>query len=282
MKKLLLSLTLALTAASAHAEYSIQNKTIDVVIPQSNTSGVATIFFTMQEYAERQKITLVPLFKPGAAGKIGLDYAEKNSNNANTILLTAVSDIVHNKAQDKFTPITAVSEVKLTLVASKKSNIKHTADIAAQPADRLNWVYSANAQLILIDTVADHYKLEKSKMNLISYTPGKGVPAITSLISGDVDIGYVLPSAARQFASTGQLTIVELDPALEIKLDSKPNLVAAFAPKNTSPSVNQVWQEFIHAFLNDTAVKMKLNTMGLQPITQGPANLTKVLNSWNN
>ena len=282
MKKLLLSLTLALTGAVAQAEYSAQNKTIEVVIPQSSTSGISQIFLAMQEYAEKQKISLVPVFKPGAAGKIGLDYAEKHSNNVNTILLTTVSDIAHNKAQDRFTPITTVTEVKLVLVASKKSNIRHISDIAKHPMDKFNWVYSSNAQLSLIDTVLKHYNFDKSKMNLISYTPGKGVPAIVSLISGDVDIGFVMPISSQQFIDSGQLTLVELDSSLETKFKSKPNAVAMFSPKNTTAASNKFWQEFTSTFLNDSAAKAKLDTLGLQPVPQGPVNLTKVLSSWSN
>lgn len=282
MKKLLLSLTLALTSVAAQAEYSARNKTIDVVIPQSAASGLSQIFLAMQEYAEKQKISLVPVFKPGAAGKIGLDYAEKISNNANTILLTTASDIAYNKAQDRFTPISAVTEVKLILVASKKSNIKHANDIAKHPADKFNWVYSSNAQSSLIDTVLKHYNFDKSKTNLLPYTPGKGVPALVSLVSGDVDIGFVLPLSAQSFIQSGQLTLVELDSSLETKLKLKPNAVAMFSPKNSTAASNKFWREFNQSFLDDAAAKKKLDTLGVQPLPTGQADLMKILSSWNN
>lgn len=282
MKKFLLSLALALTVVSAHAEYSARDKTIDVVIPQSADSGLSQIFLAMQEYAEKQKISLVPVFRPGAAGRIGLDYAEKNSNNSNTILLTTVSDMTHNKAQDRFTPITAVTEVKLILVASKKSNIKHISDIKEHPVDKFNWVYSSNAQLSLIDTILGHYKLEKSEMNIIPYTPGKGVPALVSLVSGDADIGYVMPLSAQSFIQSGQLTLVEMDPLLEDKLKSKPNAVAMFSPKNGSAESNKFWREFTQSFLGDAAAKKKLDMFGVQALPVGQDELMKILSSWNN
>lgn len=282
MKKLLLSLSLALISAASHAEYTAQNKNINVVIPQSATSGLAQILLVMQEYAEKQKISLVPVFKPGAAGKIGLDHAEKNSNNADTIVLTTVSDIVHNRAQGRFVPVSNISEVRLLLVASKKSNIKHLDDVAKHPADRFNWVYSSNAALSLIDGILDHYKLEKSKMNLVQFTPAKGVSPLVSLISGDVDIGYVMPLTAQQFIDNGQLTKVELGTDLQHKLESKPNAVSVFTTKNSTAASNKFWQDFAAAFLNDEQVKKKLDNIGVKSLPSGPNNLAQVLNSWSN
>jgi len=281
MKKLFLALAF-LSSLPSYAEYTAQNKNINVVIPQSAASGLTQVFLVMQEYAEKQKISLVPVFKPGAAGKIGLDYAEKNSNNADTIVLTTVSDIVHNRAQDKFVPVSNISEVKLVLVASKKSNIKHIDDVAKHPADKFNWVYSSNPQLTLIDGILDHYKLEKSKMNLLHFTPGKGGSTVASLISGDVDIGYVLPGISQQFIDNGQLTKVEVGTALQRKLESKPNAVSVFATKNSTAASNKFWQEFTTAFLNDESAKKKLDNIGVKPMPSGPNNLVQVLNSWTN
>ena len=282
MKKLLLPLVFLSCSLFAHADYTAADKTINVVIPQSNPSGLANMFLMMQNYAEKKKISLVPIYKPGASGKIGLDYAEKTSNDGNTLLLATTSDILQNNASSKFDPVTNISEVRLVLVASKKSNIKHINDIVKAPADKFNWVYISTPQLALINSIADHYNMEKSKMQLVAYSPARGVPPQVSLISGDADIGYVMYSAAKQFIETDQLTVVELDLSLKKKLDAKVNAVSLFLPKNTNADANKFWEGFVGDFLKDEDTKKKFEAMDNHALPVGKVHLKKVLDSWVN
>lgn len=282
MKKLLLSLTLLCTL-SAQAEVSpLANKTINIVIPNAPASGYTPIFLMMQQYAAAQKISLRPVYKPGAEGKIGIDYAAASPAGGNSILMSTVSDMTHNKAAGKFDPVTNISAAELVLVASKKSNIKHINDIVTAPADKFNVAYSSTAQLTLIDTIINHYGLDKSKMNIVAYTPSKGVPIQLSLLSGDVDFGYVLHTSSKQFIEDGELIIVEMDSAIKAKIDAKANTVALFLPKNTEPGADKLWEKFISGFLEDAVTKQKFQTMGIRSLPVGKDNLVKVLDSWAN
>lgn len=282
MKKLLLSLAFLSFSLVSHAEYSATNKTINVVIPNGNPSGLSHVFLIMQSYAEKQNITLTPVYKPGANGKIGIDYAEKAPNNGNTLLLATASDVAQHKATDRFDPVTNINEVKLVLLASKKSNIKNTNDIFKAPPDKFNWAYNSTSQLSLINSIADHYNLEKSKMQLVAYTPNQGAPIQLSLLAGDVDIGYALYSQAKQFIDNDKITLVELDPPLKKRLDSKINSVALFLPKNTNDDARQFWEKFVADFLEDDDTKKKLEIMKSRALPTGKSNLINVLNSWAN
>lgn len=282
MKKLLSSLVFLSFSLVAHADYSATNKTINVVIPNANPSGLSHMFLIMQSYAEKQKITMTPVYKPGANGKIGIDYAEKAPNDGNTLLLATASDIAQHKAADKFDPVTNINEVKLVLLASKKSGIKNTKDIIKAPPEKFNWAYSSSSQLALIDSIISHYDLEKSKMQLVSYTPAKGVPVQLSLAAGDVDIGYTVYSAAKQFIDNDTITLVELDPPLKKKLDSKINSVALFLPKNTDDHAEKFWEKFVADFLEDENTKKRLEIMNAPALKTGKSNLINVLNSWAN
>lgn len=282
MKKLLSSLVFLSFSLVAHADYSATNKTINVVIPQGNTSGLSYTFLLMQKYAEKQKISMIPVYRPGAQGKIGIDYAEKSPNDGNTLLLATASDIVQNKAADRFNPVTNITEVQLVLLASKKSNIKSTSDIIKAPPEKFNWAYSSTSQLVLIDNIIDHYNLEKSKMQLIAYTPTKGIPVQLSLLAGDVDIGYTIYPAAKQFIDSGALTLVELEPSLKKKLDSKVNSAALFLPKNTGDDAEKFWEKFVADFLEDESTKKTLKSMETRALPTGKSSLINVLNSWTN
>jgi tripartite-type tricarboxylate transporter receptor subunit TctC len=281
MKTLLTSLII-LTCSLAHADYSATGKTINVIIPNTNSSGLAGVFLDLQNFASKQKITLVPTYKPGARGKIGIDYAAKVSDNQNTLFLATTSDVTENNAVTKFDPVSNICEVKMVLVASKKSNVKHINDIVSKPANKFNWVYSSTPQLNLIKSTIKYTNLDESKMQLIAYTPGIGVPYQTSLIAGDADIGFVNVPVANRLIENNQLTLVELDSLLKKKLDMKVNAVSLFLPKNTSADANKFWQKFISEFLEDDEVKENLKAAGVSALPVGKDNVIKVLDSWVN
>jgi tripartite-type tricarboxylate transporter receptor subunit TctC len=280
MKKALLYFLLTISLM-AHAEYSAENKIINVIIPQPADSGLGNIFRSMQQYAEKEKITLIPVYKPGASGKIGIDYATSAANDGNILLLSTTTDIVQNNAVNNFDPVTNISEVKLILVASKKSNITHINDILKEPVDKFNWIYSSPAQLHLINAIADHAKLNKSKMHLVPYSTGiGGMSYQISLLNGDADIGYVLYPVAKQFIENNKLTLIELDPLLQKNLDSKKNAVSLFLPKGSNDNTNKFWQEFISNFQKDEPSKKFFETSNTNLLPVGKTNLVKLLSAW--
>lgn len=73
MKKFVLGI-IALACISAQAEYTPEGKTIKVVLPQGPSSGMAMFYRHIENYAAKNKINMVPVFKPGAESKIGLQY----------------------------------------------------------------------------------------------------------------------------------------------------------------------------------------------------------------
>lgn len=284
MKKLLLSLAILLCSVSVHADYSATNKTIKVVIPQGNIGGLAQVFLLMQNYASKKQISLVPVFKPGAQGKIGLDYTADQLNDGSTLLLTTVSELVENNSVTRFEPVSAVLEAKAVLVSSKNSKIKTIEDITNASPDKFNWVYASPMQSNLIKVLADHNKLEKEKMQLISFNPAKGVSVLASIVAGDADLAFLPRGMINKFLEKDMLTEVKLDSSTKLKLDSKVNAISVMLPKKSSDEIVLYWTNFISEFVKDDSVTNMLvaNNSSAQVIEPGRQNLKKIISAWAN
>jgi hypothetical protein len=79
MKKILLPLVLAMSCTFASSQ-QIPSTPIKVIMPQSSASGLGLVFRLIDAHAQQNNITLIPVFKPGGSGKIGLDYTATASD----------------------------------------------------------------------------------------------------------------------------------------------------------------------------------------------------------
>ncbi len=279
MKNLLTSLLISVLAISVHAtEYTPENKTIKVVIPQSSTSGLGVVYLHLEDYARRQNITMVPVFKPGANGKIGIDYAGKEKNDGNTLLFSTISDYIENQSDNKFDEVSMVTTTELVLVSSKKSKIKTIADIAKQEKEnpgKLTWSYVTSAQLALINSVAEANDLGLDKLYKIKFSGPAASQSLTGVVTGDIDLTFMLTSSLESMAD--KLTIVDIDEKTKQKMESRKNATALFLPKNSNPAANKFWNNFVKGFLND--IKSKTTTVkGVDE--PGPNQLKQTLVNW--
>ena len=276
MKKFIPLLLITLFSSFAQAEYTAENKLIKVVIPQPVTSGLASIYRHMEIYANKRNIKMTPVFKPGAGGKIGIDYAS-TQNNGTTLLLTTVSDYV-NVNNLNFDTVAPITKIDMILVASKKSKIKTINDIVKQEQEtpgKLTWAYISSAQSAYIDNFA---KTSNINVNTIYKVPfgGKTLP---SLVNGDADLAMVSPSAIGALGD--RLTVVEIDKETNQKLAEKENASGLFLPKNSHKDSIKFWNGFINDFLNDEDVKASMKTSNVRTFTNTTsAELDNIINNW--
>lgn len=277
MKKLLVSL-LFLSCLSVHAEYTAENKIIKVVIPQPPASGLGSLYRHIEIYANKQNIKMIPVFKPGADGKIGISYASKEKNDGDTLLLSTVSDYVsaNNLNFDTVAPIT---KFDLTLVASKKSKIKNVNDIVLQEQanpGKLTWAYRSTAQVAYID----HFvKVSNMDVNKIYKVPFGSNGGTESLVNGDVDLTALSSAIATTLKE--HITIVDIDDATKQKLSIKENASGLFLPKNSNKDSIKFWNKFVNDMLNDDEFKQSMKPMGAKTFTNTTSSeLENVINNW--
>jgi tripartite-type tricarboxylate transporter receptor subunit TctC len=273
--------TLLLLSAcfSAQAEYRAENKTIKVVIPQPPASGLGILYQHIEAYAKKQNINMIPVFKPGANGKIGFSHAGKEKNDGDTLLFSTISDYVVNVTSDSdFEKVAPITKVALTLVASKKSKIKTSNDIIKQEQEnpgKLNWVYSASAQAVMIDNFAKTNNIDANKIYKIPFNG----PFQTSLVSGDVDIGFVIPTVAE--ALKDHVTIVDIDDSTKQKMAIKENATGLFLPKKSTNDSIKFWNKFVTGLLSDDEfIEALKSSQTLRFSDASPDALTKVIDNW--
>lgn len=256
MKKLIALLSLVV-CFSSHADYSAENKIINVVIPQPAASGVGLLYRHIEAYANKQNIKMVPIFKPGAEGKIGISYASKQENNGNTLLLSTVSDYISVNNLD-FDTIAPITKIDLILVASKKSKIKNINDIVKQEQEspgKLTWAYMSSAQSVYIDNFA---KASNINVNTIYKVPFKSAGGTQSLVSGDADLTMIPPGMLSSFKD--YVNVVDLDETTKQKLATKENATGLFLPKNSPKDSTKFWNKFVNDLLNDDDFKLSMKT----------------------
>lgn len=282
MKKFLTSIFIAASAISAHAaEYTPENKVIQVVIPYQSTSGLGALYLHMEDYAKRQNITMVPVYKSGATGKIGIDYASKQKNNGDVLLFSTISDIVETNNAGNFDGVALLTKAPMILVASKKSEIKTIADIVnieKKTPGKLNWAHTTSVQLSLINGIADANDIDKTKMTNITYSGVAGT-YLTAIVSGEVDLAFVLSSTVARLSN--QVTVVDIDNKTKKYLERRENATALFLPKNSNPEANKFWNNFTKGLLNDVKFKTILDTHNIQNLSNtSREDLNKIIVNW--
>lgn len=281
MKKFVLGI-IALACISAQAEYSPEGKTIKVVLPQGPASGMAMIYRYIENYAAKNKINMVPVFKPGAESKIGLQYyVATQDKTGDTLLLSATSDVVEQNFPTHLEAVTSVIGISPVLVASKKSGIKSTKDIAAiekNSPGKLNWAVSNSVQTSILYTVAESLGADKKKLAKVSYPAGGG-HSQSNIMSGDIDLAWFPKTTAEKLSSTGHVHMVELDAATISALERKQNVSAIFLPRGASNDAIKYWEEFIVKFHEDMESAENMRANGV-PAILGRDQLVKYINNW--
>lgn len=276
MKKFISSLLL-LVCSLAQAEYTAENKIIKVVIPQPPASGLGSLYRHVEAYANKQNIKMIPVFKPGAKSKIGIDYAREQKNDGNTLLFSTVSDYVSVNAD--FDPVAPITKINMIIVASKKSKIKTINDIVKQEKEnpgKLTWAYMSTAQDIYIDNFLKVSNIDVNKVYKVPFATNSGTQ---SVVNGDADLTVLSPSAVISLKD--HLTVVEIDEATKQKLSAKDNATGLFLPKNSNKYSAKFWNKFVNDLINDEEFKLALAPLNARIFTNAtPGELENVVNNW--
>jgi tripartite-type tricarboxylate transporter receptor subunit TctC len=275
MKKFLLALAVALCSV-AYAEYTAQNKVIKVVIPQPPASGLGTLYQHIEAFANKQNIKMIPVYKPGAHGKIGIGYASKEKNDGNTLLFSTVSDYVSQNAD--FDAVAPVTKINMILVASKKSKIKTVNDIVQQERQnpgKLTWAYMSSAQVTYIDNFLKISNIDVNKVYKVPFGNNSGA----GVASGDADLTVLSPSAVISLKD--HLTVVDIDDATKQKLSAKDNATGLFLPKHSSKDSAKFWNKFVNDLINDEDFKQTLTLTNTRTFTSPtPGELENIVDNW--
>lgn len=266
MKQFLLSIFLSLVTLSAYA-FDAKSKPIQVVIPFAPGGGVDQTFRHIQKYAEGKGIIMVPVYKAGADGLIGMnELASMPKDGYHISVGTAATVAVQRiKSSDQqLELVTAIKNSIMALVVSNNSGIVNITDLESKIKNKqkLNIGFGAPGQKMILDQLVDIV----DKTYTPTMVPYKGgAPVVADLVGGHIDVAFVPFSIVKSHIDAGSIKLVAVSSRAKPEgFENTVSLVTrykgwensdAFAflmPANSNKEALNFWSSFMKDYMNNT------------------------------
>jgi tripartite-type tricarboxylate transporter receptor subunit TctC len=264
-----------------------------LIVPFSAGGGIDLVARTVgPKLGERLGRSVVVENRPGASGNIGTEAVVRSPPNGST-LLVSVNTVVMNRSlfpQLPFDPVKDLVPVMLTswgqlvLVANPRTGFRTPADLIAAAKRQPGSINYASPGVGTPHHLA--MELFKAKTGVfITHIPYRATaPAVTDLLGGQVDVGFLPIHVALQHIKAGKLV------ALGIGSDKRhpllpdlPTLAEAhagdvnvgmwygvFAPPGTSADFVARLNHELKDIVTSPEVRMAFETQGMDPATSTP------------
>jgi tripartite-type tricarboxylate transporter receptor subunit TctC len=303
MHRIIFRIGLALCAGLPAADVLAQaypSQPVKLVVPYTPGTGMDIIARTVgPKLSERLGQPVIVENKPGASGNIGADAVAKAAPDGYTLMVTANTLLIasnlyrsvpFNPLSD-FAPISLAAWGTLLLTANPKTNIKSVAELIAKAkANPGKLTYSSPG----VGT-PHHMSMELLKdltgVSLL-HVPYKGsAGALTDLISGEIDVGFVPIHVAMPYVQAGRLTALAVGSAkrhrnapgiptlqeLGVKGADVDMWYAFMAPKDTpAPVVSRLDAE-LRAILSLPDIKANFDKQGMDAASSSPEELNALM-----
>ncbi len=286
-------LSLVLTAPANAQSYP--NKPVRVVVPYppgGPTDIVARVLFQQVSEATGQQFLVDN--RAGAGGNIGAEIVAKSPADGYTLLIGTTAHAINMSlfkslsydVQKDFAPVSLLTQGPLVLVAHPQfpaNSIKEVIELAKSKSGGLNFASSGNGQSThlsaeLFNTMAG------IKM---SHVPYKGsAPALTDVMSGQVDVMFDTTLSAMPFVKAGKLKALGLtSPVRSPAAPDVPTIAESglpgyevfawngvFVPTGTPKAVVQQLNDQIRRAMLLPQVKDKFSAQGFAASWNSPEN----------
>jgi tripartite-type tricarboxylate transporter receptor subunit TctC len=290
--RILVAASLALSSLLSLAQPAAQQP-IKLVVPFTPGTGIDLVARQVGPHlAQRLGRAVVIENKPGASGNIGTESVVRAPADGSTLLVT-VSTLVMNPAlypKLSFDPVRDLEPVSLTswgqlvLVSSIKSGIDSAPTMIAQAKARPGALNYGSPGAGTPHHLA--MELVKKQANIfITHIPYRGTaPALTDLLSGQIDVMFLPINVALQHIKTGKLKALAIgsekpNPLLpdvptlrQLKLgDQDVDMwFGIVAPKGTPKAFIDQLNAELKIILDLPEVRTAFSTQGMTPVHSTP------------
>jgi len=291
MRFLILALALA-AAVPGHAQ-SYPSRPVRLVVGFTPGGGVdINARLLAAKLSELLGQQFVVENKPGAGTNIGNEFVAKSAADGYTLLFTSPAvainmSLYRNPPYDAlrdFAGVSVFSESTNLLVvpaALPAQSVKDLVAMAKEKSGTLN--YSSAGQGTTQHLAGELFKL-RTHTNIV-HVPYKGSsPAMTALIAGDVQLGFINPVAAGPHVASGRLRALAVAGAKRTALfPDVPTMKEAgfpgvevalwfglLAPKQTPRDIVQTLGGAVAKAARDEEVKKRLAADGAEPVGNTP------------
>jgi tripartite-type tricarboxylate transporter receptor subunit TctC len=291
----LAAFVLVFVASNGSALAAYPDRVIKIVVPFAPGGGTDVVARTLaQEMAKNLGVNVLIENKPGAGTIIGTQAVAVSDPDGYTLLMGTFANAVNPSlnaklpydAQKDFAPVALVARSFNVVVVSPKSPIKSIADlIAAAKAEPDRLSYGTFGIGTSAHLAGELFK-NMAKVNLATIHYKGAAPAITDLISGQIQVMFTTVASAASLIESGQLralavTSAERSPAfpnLPAVAETVPGYAAEswyglFAPARTPREViDRLNQSAASAVQGEIFKKLGVNE-GLVMIARPPEEL---------
>jgi len=299
MKKIMVMLLFAASAAPVGAAESFPTRPIRLVVPYAPGGNVdISARIVAPPLAEMLGQTVVVDNRPGAGGNLGASLVAKATADGYTLLVGSSGPLSVNPVIFKslpydslkdFAPLSTVQSVPLVVLAGPKSGINSISDLVAAAKARPGKLTMASSGA----GTTNHFAIELfSSMAGVKvlHVPYKGSgPALSELLGGQVEtmvdqlaasIGYVKDGRLKVLAVTtaqraGVLPNVPTLDELGYKGFQASTLLGLLAPTGTPKPVIDKLNAAIRKVMSNTAVSDRFRGLGTEPGASSPEEFSK-------
>ena len=291
--------TLAALALAATAPLALANndKPLEWVVGYAAGGGSDVVARTIAEaMGTALGRTIIINNKPGAGTNIAAEYTARSKDLGNLMFSADFATLAANpflfsklsyNAERDFQPVGLLVRFPMFLVVSNKvpaSNYKEFVAWAQGQSDSVNWASAGPGSPHHL--VGELFR-EQSGLKL-THVPYRGAaPAIQDVIGGQVPAMWVDSASVYPFLNAGKLKAIGVASPQRVATASEvPTLQeqglkgfegyawqGLVVPTGTPPEVTAQFSKALQTALNATAVKARLQALGVEPLPGTPAQM---------
>jgi tripartite-type tricarboxylate transporter receptor subunit TctC len=288
MKTIILILILSLTSV-AHA-FDARNNPVIVVVPYPPGNGTDLAFRHLQKYAIDKGVNLVPMYKPGADGLIGLSEFSNMPNNGLYLSFTNIGSFVyhqHKKPEETLINITGIRTNIISVVTYPENSVNNLDDLiqSIKTNKDLKIGYSVISQRMQWEELFDFVK--QSKYPLMIPYKGTG-QAMTDLIGKNIDFMFCPFTVVKTQIDSNKLKLIAVTKMkpdgynaslLEKKFPGWVEFDGSMivAPNKTNADAIEFWNNFLKTYLEDDQVRKDFIADNTIPFKFGSKHLSSMI-----
>lgn len=300
MRSLFRTLCAALCIAATPAlALAYPERPVEIVVTYPAGGGTDTIARILAEsLSETLGGTFLVINKPGASGKIGLNYTSRAKPDGHVVILDAgmttsrpAVDPTYQISSSDFQPISLLATAPLALIADARLGIESVEQLidAAKDTDR-HFFYASLGPGSGHNLIAELFK-KRAGIQLEEVPYLGGAQAVNDLVAGRVQfmfsnlapfVGQAQLGKVKVLAVAGDSRIPEFPDAPTLKELGFDDVVLTFwygvlAPKGTDPSVVDTLNNALLKAAKDPKVVQSVATMGIHLKPVGTSDFTQML-----
>jgi len=284
IKKILIAVAILLVTTMSYS-FDLTKESIQVVIPFSPGGGVDATFKSIMNYATKHNIKLVPIYRPGAEGLIGVNELAKSKNDGYTVGIVTTGNIaiyrMKNKT-DNIKPVMGIRNAPIALIVNAKSPIKTLADYenTIKNDPKFSFGFAAPAQRMYFNQLTELMKITNEPIT-IAYKGGSNV--ITDLLGGHITSALLPYNITSTHADAGTIRIIAINSSMVPKNSTNAMLLqkqysqwedfdwyCLVMPPDTSTEITKVWVAFINQYLNSSATLDEFKRDNIELVSRDP------------